>query len=59
MMTDLLEVEWAASDPTLISFSEDGVEGLHHADAEVAGRHHEKDAVLEALDVISRVLEFF
>lgn len=57
MMADLLEIERASTDPALVSFTKDGVERLHHADAEIAGRNHKEDAVLEALDVISGVVE--
>lgn len=58
-MADLFEIKRTPSHPALISFTKNGIEGLHHADAEVACRNHKKDAVLETFDVIVRVAELF
>ena len=59
MVADLFEVKRTPADPALVSFSENGVERLHHAEAEIAGGDHEEDAVLETLDVVSRASKLF
>lgn len=58
-MAGLFEIKRTSTDPALISFSENGVERLHHTDTEIARWNHKEYAVLEALDVVIRTSELF